>query len=160
MNSWSMESLLDHYGDELGWILIQFDPRACNLNGPPINPPTPQNYPPPQHHHNTTSTLVLFNADRPCQLLHGPPHGRPMPQWLSTAQQRKKKDLLARGLRPPTPAVPVLAFPEEISKSWGGWRVVWGCGGGGGRIVAASEMLRPSVEHFQQAEVMPRSCKK
>ena len=30
----------------------------------------------------------------------------------------------------------------------------------GGRIVAASEMLRPSVGHFQQAEVMPRGCKK
>ena len=38
--------------------------------------------------------------------------------------------------------------------------VIGGEGGGGGRIVAASEMLRPSVEHFQQAEVMPRSCKK
>lgn len=41
-----------------------------------------------------------------------------------------------------------------------------GVGGGGGvvkrggRIVAASEMLRPSVEHFQQAEVMPRGFKK
>ena len=31
---------------------------------------------------------------------------------------------------------------------------------GGGRIVAASEMLRPSVEHVQQAEVMPRGFKK
>jgi len=81
----------------------------------PTHTPKPKTTP----QHNTTSTLVLFNADRPCQLLHGPPHGRPIPQWLSTAQQRKKKDLLARGLRPPTPAVPVLAFPEEISKSWG-----------------------------------------
>jgi len=31
--------------------------------------------------------------------------------------------------------------------------------GGGGRIVAASEMLRPSLAHFQQAEVMPRGFK-
>ena len=46
--------------------------------------------------------------------------------------------------------------------------VAWGVGGQkgggmgerGGRIVAASEMLRPSVEHFQQAEVMPRGFKK
>ena len=30
---------------------------------------------------------------------------------------------------------------------------------GGGRIVAASEMLRPSVGHLLQAEVMPRSSK-
>ena len=35
-----------------------------------------------------------------------------------------------------------------------------GGGGRGGRIVAASEMLRPSVAHFQQAEVMHRICKK
>ena len=33
-------------------------------------------------------------------------------------------------------------------------------GGRGGRIVAASEMLRPSVGHFQQAEVMPPGFKK
>jgi hypothetical protein len=31
-----------------------------------------------------------------------------------------------------------------------------GGGKGGGRIVAASEMLRPSVGHVQQAEGMPR----
>ena len=36
----------------------------------------------------------------------------------------------------------------------------WGGGGRGGRIVAASEMLRPSVGHFQQAEVMPPVFKK
>ena len=30
----------------------------------------------------------------------------------------------------------------------------------GGRIVAASEMLRPYMEHFQQAEVMPQGFKK
>jgi len=43
------------------------------------------------------------------------------------------------------------------------WMVVLWLGGGvkgGGRIVAASEMLRPSVGHFQQAEVMLRICKK
>ena len=38
----------------------------------------------------------------------------------------------------------------------GGWGVMWG----GGRIVAASEMLRPSVVHIQQAEVMLQVCKK
>jgi len=41
--------------------------------------------------------------------------------------------------------------------------VVLGVGVGGergGRIVAASEMLRPSMGHVQQAEVMPRGFKK
>ena len=41
-----------------------------------------------------------------------------------------------------------------------GARTGVGVGERGGRIVAASEMLRPSVEHFQQAEVMPRGFKK
>ena len=40
------DSLFDHCGDELGWIFIQFDPRACNLNRPPI--PTTHPLPPPQ----------------------------------------------------------------------------------------------------------------
>jgi len=31
---------------------------------------------------------------------------------------------------------------------------------GGGRIVAASEMLRPSVNYIQQAEVITRGFKK
>ena len=51
----------------------------------------------------------------------------------------------------------VVEFEADV-----GWGAV-GAGGwgvGGGRIVAASEMLRPSVEHFQQAEVMPRGFKK
>ena len=46
---------------------------------------------------------------------------------------------------------------HEVVEFVGCW--VWG-GVGGGRIVAASEMLRPSVVHVQQAEVMLRGCKK
>jgi len=48
-------------------------------------------------------------------------------------------------------------YPVPSAIIWMWWK---GGGKRGGRIVAASEMLRPSVEHVQQAEVMPRGCKK
>ncbi len=54
------------------------------------------------------------------------------------------------------PAASISPLHDEV---WVG-RGVFGGVKRGGRIVAASEMLRPSVGHIQQAEGMPRGFKK
>ena len=68
--------------------------------------------------------------------------------------------LLGRGRLPPRPVRNPGGRSASVQKRW-----CAGGGGGvgrerGGRIVAASEMLRPSVVHVQQAEVMLQVCKK
>ena len=74
---------------------------------------------------------------------------------------KKEKGPVGEGAAPPNPRRSRFGFSGRNQQELGGegWFGGAGCGGGGGRIVAASEMLRPSVEHFQQAEVMPEVAK-